>query len=315
MRGQIHAVVLTYNRRDLLLQNLTALSQQTRPLDKILILDNGSTDGTPEAVGALALPNVVYKRLEQNIGVARGFIAAVQSAFEDPAADWIWLMDDDMVPNESALKELVSAFDRNFSSPDQIGFLMSQAVDGTGRAVNVPTIDPRPPSVHEAPGWGRLLDQGIVGIMQASLVALLIPRSTYETFGNLNPEFVVWGEDADFTSRICEKRPGLLVGTSKVTHLRAKPGELSIFTEDDPRRVQQFYYLYRNMLYLRRRFVGPHAYVSGIVRFSTDVSRLAWRGQWKKASIAARGILAGLTFNPRPPAPPPPAAPAPPSLF
>lgn len=304
MRGHIHAVVLTYNRRELLLQNLTALSQQTRPLDSILVLDNGSTDGTSEAVSALALPNVVYKRLERNIGVAKGFIAAVQAAFDDPRADWIWLMDDDMVPSRTALAELVNAFDRNFSGPEQIGFLMSQAVDGQGRAVNVPTIDARPRSVDEAPGWGRLLDQGIVAIRQAALVALLIPRSTYRTFGNLNPEFVVWGEDADFTSRICEQRPGLLVGASKVTHLRAKPGELSIFTEDDPRRVAQFFYLYRNMLYLRRRFVGPHAYVAGLVRFSMDVSKLAYRREWKKASIAARGILAGLTFNPRPPAPP-----------
>jgi GT2 family glycosyltransferase len=304
MRGNIHAVVLTYNRRELLLQNLHALSQQTHPLQSILILDNGSTDGTPDAVAALGLSNVVYKRLEQNIGVAKGFIAAVQSSFEDPAADWIWLMDDDMVPAPNALEELVSAFDRNFTSPEQIGFLMSQAFDGQGRAVNVPTIDPRPPSVDEAPGWGRLLDQGIVGICQASLVALLIPRSTYRTFGNLNPEFVVWGEDADFTSRICEQRPGLLVGKSKVTHLRAKPGELSIFTEEDPRRIQNFYYLYRNMLYLRRRFVGPHAYLSGIARFMLDATQLARSGQWHKAKIALRGTLAGMTFNPRPPAPP-----------
>ncbi|HEY6880589.1 MAG TPA: glycosyltransferase [Polyangiales bacterium] len=304
MRGNIHAAVLTYNRRELLLQNLAALCQQTHPLQSIVVLDNGSTDGTPEAVRALAIPNLVYKRLEQNVGVANGFIATVREAFADPAADWIWLMDDDMVPAPTALEELVVAFDRNFSEPEQIGFLMSQAVDGQGRAVNVPTIDPRPPSVDEAPGWGRLLDQGIVTISQASLVALLIPRSTYRTFGNLNPEFVVWGEDADFTSRICEQRPGLLVGKSKVTHLRAKPGELSIFTEDDPRRIQQFYYLYRNMLYLRRRFIGPHAYLSGIARFSLDVTQLLRQREWSKARIAVRGILAGLTFNPQPPAPP-----------
>jgi hypothetical protein len=68
--------------------------------------------------------------------------------------------------------------------------------------------------------------------------------------------------------------------------------------------VAQFFYLYRNMLYLRRRFVGPHAYVSGLVRFSLDVTKLVYRRQWKKAGIAARGILAGLTFNPRPPQPP-----------
>jgi GT2 family glycosyltransferase len=227
----------------------------------------------------------------------------VQSAFEDPAADWIWLMDDDMVPAPNALEELVGAFDRNFTSPEQVGFLMAQAVDGQGRAVNVPSIDPRPPSIEQSPQWGRFLDQGIVGVCTASLVALLIPRSTYQTFGNLNADFVVWGEDADFTSRIAEQRPCLLVGTSKVKHLRVKPGEPSIFAEDDPRRIAYFYYLYRNTLYLRRRFIGPHAYLSGVARYMLDVSKLAATGKFRKASIALRGTLAGLTFTPRPPAP------------
>jgi GT2 family glycosyltransferase len=306
MRGDIHAVVLTYNRRELLIQNLEALSNQTHPLKSILVLDNGSTDDTPEAVAAFAASapvHIVHKRLVQNIGVARGFIATVEAGFVDLGADWIWLMDDDMIPQPNALAELVGAFDRNFERPEQIGFLMSQAVDGQGRAVNVPTVNPRPPSVDQAPDWGRYLDQGIVCVQTASLVALLIPRSTYRTFGNLNPEFVVWGEDADFTSRIAEQRPCLLVGTSKVTHLRVKPGELSIFSEEDARRVPNFYYLYRNTLYLRRRFIGPHAYLSGIARYMIDVSKLAKAGKWHKAGIALRGTLAGVTFNPRPPAP------------
>lgn len=304
MRGDVHAVVLTYNRRALLLQNLEALCKQTSPLKSILVLDNGSTDDTPQAVAAFATSAavpVVLKRLEQNVGVARGFIATVEAGFVDLAAEWIWLMDDDMIPAPNALAELVGAFDRNFERPEQIGFLMAQAVDGEGRAVNVPTVNPRPPSIERAPDWGRFLDQGIVCVQTASLVALLIPRATYETFGNLNADFVVWGEDADFTSRIAEQRPCLLVGTSKVVHLRVKPGELSIFSEEDERRVPNFYYLYRNTLYLRRRFIGRHAYVSGIVRYLVDAYTLARQGKWLKAKIALRGTLAGMTFRPRPP--------------
>jgi GT2 family glycosyltransferase len=306
MRGDVHAVVLTYNRRALLLQNLAALCEQTAPLKSILVLDNGSTDDTPQAVttfAADAAVPVVLKRLEQNIGVARGFSATIEAGFCDLHAEWIWLMDDDMIPAPNALAELIGAFDRNFEQPEQVGFLMAQAVDGQGRAVNVPTVNPRPPSIDRAPDWGRFLDQGIICVQTASLVALLIPRSTYETFGNLNTDFVVWGEDADFTSRIAEQRPCLLVGTSKVVHLRVKPGELSIFAEEDERRVLNYYYLYRNTLYLRRRFIGQHAYVSGIVRYFLDACTLARQGKWHKAKIAVRGTLAGMIFSPRPPGP------------
>jgi GT2 family glycosyltransferase len=302
MLGNIQAVVLSYNRRELLLQNLAALSQQTHAVGSILVLDNGSTDGTPEAVAQLANPLVIFHRLDANVGAARGFALSVQVAFENHGADWIWLMDDDMIPHPTALAELVEAYERNFSAPEQVGFLMSQAVDSRGRVINVPTVDARAPEEGQPPGWGRHLDQGIVAVRTAALVALLIPRSTYRDCGNLNPDFVIWGEDVDFTSRITETRPGLLVGRSKVSHLRARAGDLSIFSEQDDKRVPNYFYLYRNRLYIWRRFDGKQAYLSGIIRQALDVSKLAATGKWQKAGIALRGTIAGLTFKPKPPA-------------
>jgi dTDP-4-dehydrorhamnose reductase len=88
------------------------------------------------------------------------------------------------------------------------------------------------------------------------------------------------------------------VGPSKVIHLQSQSGELSIFLEETPARVRRFYYLYRNQLYIRKRFIGRHAFLIGIARSALEVSRLLRSGRWKKASIALRGTLAGLTFNP-----------------
>ena len=47
---RVCAVVVTYNRVELLRECLTALESQTRPVDRILVVDNKSTDGTPEIV-------------------------------------------------------------------------------------------------------------------------------------------------------------------------------------------------------------------------------------------------------------------------
>ena len=44
----ICAVVVTYNRKELLIECLESLKEQSRTLDAILIIDNASTDGTPE---------------------------------------------------------------------------------------------------------------------------------------------------------------------------------------------------------------------------------------------------------------------------
>jgi GT2 family glycosyltransferase len=299
----IHALVVTYNRRELLLQNLSALAAQTHPLASITIIDNGSSDGTQEAIKALQNPLIDHVRLDPNIGAARGFNYGIEHVFTKRGAPWAWIMDDDVMPAPTALAELVAAYERNFSGPSDVGFLVAQSVDAEGRANNVPTIDTRPRQLGECANWGLYLDQGMISVRTAPLSALLMPRTTYETFGNLNPDFVVWGEDTDLTFRITEQRPGFLVGTSKILHLRGQPGDISIFLEDDKRRIPNFYYLYRNMLYVRRRFMGPHAYVNGIIRGLLEAGQLAAAGKFWKAQIALRGVAAGIVFNPKPEAP------------
>ncbi len=48
MSEKVCAVVVTYNRKELLIECLESLKEQSRTLDAILIIDNASTDGTPE---------------------------------------------------------------------------------------------------------------------------------------------------------------------------------------------------------------------------------------------------------------------------
>jgi dTDP-4-dehydrorhamnose reductase len=213
------------------------------------------------------------------------------------------MMDDDVICEPSAVEELVSAYARNFTAPEQVGFLVSQAVDGQGRANNVPHIDTRPRRAGECPDWGLYLDQGIVSVRGSPMSGMLMPRTTFDAFGNLNAEFIIWGEDLEYTLRITEQRPGLIVGRSKIIHLRAQTGDISIFLENDRSRVPNFYYLYRNQLFVRRKYMGMHAYANGIIRFLLDTSKLAAHGDLWKAQIALRGTVAGIVFNPKTPWP------------
>ncbi len=299
MMGAIHALVVTYNRRELILQNIQTLMAQTHKLASITIIDNGSTDGTQEAIKALDNPLIDHVRLDPNIGAAGGFHYGIEYLFGKRRVPWAWIMDDDVMPEPTALEELVKAYSHNFESTEQVGFLVSQSVDGQGRALNVPTVDTRARVPGLSASWGKYLDQGIVSIRTSALSSFLMPLSTYETFGNLNREFVVWGEDTDYTFRITEERLGLIVGRSKIVHLRAAPGNLNIFNESDERRVPNFFYLYRNSLYVRRKYIGYHAYFNGIVRDLLEVTKLAANGEWRKAEIALRGTAAGIVFNPK----------------
>jgi GT2 family glycosyltransferase len=129
----ITAVVVTYNRKDLLGRCLDSLLRQTYPLDGLYLIDNCSTDGTYDfllgrhliaeikspgtgpvaTVEQVPLPGfpgrhvaVHYVRTSENTGGAGGFHEGMKRATE-AGFDWLWLMDDDLVAAPEALEVLV----------------------------------------------------------------------------------------------------------------------------------------------------------------------------------------------------------------
>ncbi|AIA30149.1 glycosyltransferase family 2 protein [Leptospirillum ferriphilum] len=124
---KVFVVLVTYNRKDLLLECLDGLLRQTRPIDGLVLIDNASTDGTADALYAQKfLPEVpplnarsvwefrreshregemtfVYLRLPVNEGGSGGFHEGVKKALEFDC-DWLWMMDDDVEPDEGCLQ-------------------------------------------------------------------------------------------------------------------------------------------------------------------------------------------------------------------
>ena len=94
MSDKVCAVVVTYNRKELLRQCLHSVLQQTRPLDCILVVDNASTDGTLDLLNA-EFSNVEQLKLPTNTGGAGGFKAGMQWAY-CKGYEWVWVMDDDI---------------------------------------------------------------------------------------------------------------------------------------------------------------------------------------------------------------------------
>ncbi len=124
---KVFAVLVTYNRKDLLLECLDGLFRQTRPIDGLVLIDNASTDGTAEILYAQKiLPELppadtqtqwevrrqslretgmdfVYLRLPKNEGGSGGFHEGVKKALEFDC-DWLWMMDDDVEPDDGCLQ-------------------------------------------------------------------------------------------------------------------------------------------------------------------------------------------------------------------
>lgn len=100
---RIIAVVVTYNRLALLQRTLASLRAQTLPLQDIVVVDNGSTDGTGPWLDQEEGLTVVH---QTNVGGAGGFHTGIARAHAE-RPDWIWCMDDDVFPRPECLSELM----------------------------------------------------------------------------------------------------------------------------------------------------------------------------------------------------------------
>lgn len=104
--GRVCAVVVTFNRKDLLRECLRGLLKQTHAPDQILVVDNLSTDGTPDMVRK-EFPEAVVYELGRNLGGAGGFHFGMKRAHEE-GFEWLWIMDDDIEPYPEALERLLA---------------------------------------------------------------------------------------------------------------------------------------------------------------------------------------------------------------
>lgn len=98
-KEKVATVTVTYNRKNLLKENINAIMEQSYNIDSIIIVDNNSTDGTKEEIDEEFGKNdkIKYILLEENIGGAGGFYTGCKYAYEN-GYDWIILMDDDGRP-------------------------------------------------------------------------------------------------------------------------------------------------------------------------------------------------------------------------
>lgn len=99
---KIIAVVVTYNRMELLKRNIQCL-KQNKPVSSIVVVNNGSTDGTAEWLAGQTGLTVLT---QENVGGSGGFYTGMQYAFRE-GADWIWCMDDDVFPRPDCLERLL----------------------------------------------------------------------------------------------------------------------------------------------------------------------------------------------------------------
>ena len=285
----VAAVVVTYNRLELLRQCVNALRNQTAPCD-ILIVDNASTDGT--APWAASQPALHYRNTGANLGGAGGFNLGMRWAVE-AGYDYVWVMDDDTLPQPDALEKLLEAdgiLEGNY------GWLSSVALwtDGSECRMNRQKLKK---SFYE---FSPLLKYGLVQAEQATFVSLFLRGETIRRVGLPIKEFFIWGDDIEFTRRIAVRGglPCFMAGQSQVVHA-TKSNVGSNVALDDVERIGRYFYAFRNEAYLYRQ-EGMKGRIYCFAKRCRDFLRIMRFGKPKgpRFGILFKGIWAGLFFRP-----------------
>ncbi len=108
-KNSVAAVVVTYNRKNLVKECIEAILSQERTSCDIIVIDNGSTDGTQELFRTqFSQTKIDYENVGKNLGCAESTARLVKKATE-LGYKYIWVMDDDVVPEPDALYQLLEA--------------------------------------------------------------------------------------------------------------------------------------------------------------------------------------------------------------
>jgi GT2 family glycosyltransferase len=288
----VHAVVVAYNRRDLLTEALTGITSQTRPVERIHVVDNASTDGTAAMVRE-RFAGVDLHVLAANTGGAGGFTVGLAHALA-AGADLVWLMDDDTVPTPGALEAMLEA--RAAYPGADPALVASRVVWSDGRDHPMNTPRPRPGATPA--DRAAAARTGCVPIRSASFVSALVDAAAVREVGLPEADFFLWNDDFEFTTRLARDRPALYCPSSVVEHRTRTFGA----TEADP--GERFYLEVRNKLWTFLRSDGLSAKEKVLYSGST-VRRWArtFAASHDRGVLARglrRGLVDGVRRRPRP---------------
>lgn len=251
---RICAVVVTYNRPQLLIRCVTAILKQTLRPHAVMIVDNCSHIPAVEVLRHYA-PELQIFRFSKNTGGAGGFHFGMAEAFRQ-GYDAVWLMDDDGTAAATCLANLVEVAKKtgtefsnplviDESSPENLVFgltVSGNVVSSTGAAMAVANRD---------------------GVIEGTINpwnGTLIFREAYSTIGDIKFECFIWGEEEEYFERA--RTLGIRVGTvvsARYRHPTTKSKTIKFGLRKTELRLcppERSHFHFRNVGFLKRRYRG-----------------------------------------------------------
>jgi rhamnopyranosyl-N-acetylglucosaminyl-diphospho-decaprenol beta-1,3/1,4-galactofuranosyltransferase len=274
MNNKVIAIVVTFNKKKLLLNAIHGILDQSNLPDEILVIDNNSSDGTFELLSKenfigdiknnipnkfqvfskkiLSNTNKVnfnYFKNNKNEGGAGGFNLGVEIATY-LGGNLFWLMDDDGVPSKDCLKQLIISKTKN--NLDMIGPLVLDIAgsDKLSFGINGHT------SIDD--------DFDDIIFNKTNLFnGNLFDIAVFNSIGNIKKEMFIWGDEVEFMNRMILNKINFATCTkAKFYHPLNKTSYDSLFfgliknVPIKPENLQMVFY--RNQGYIKSKYFSRY---------------------------------------------------------
>jgi GT2 family glycosyltransferase len=271
----VSIIVLNYNSRDDTLACLRSLEHLTYLYVEVIVVDNGSTDGTVEAVRE-QFPDVTLMPTGANLGFTGGNNVAIRYAL-NKGADYIMLLNNDTIVAPDMIDRMLNALERDPSlgvvGPLIYYYDQPEVVWSAGGSIDWQRGMTRMAGIGEE-------DKGQFGenaraVDFVSGCALLARRAVWERVGLLDDQFFMYYEEIEWCVRV--NRAGF-----KIAHVPTAMIWHKISIEARAASPHTFYYMTRNrLLFLGRTGAGLRAQLVTLIEYAHTFTSWTLRPKWR----------------------------------
>ena len=291
----VHAVLLNWNSYDFTAPCIASLKRSEYPYARIVVVDNGSKDGSIERLQCeFNDPQVLFIRNPKNEGFSGGMNIGFKAALED-GADMVFSVNNDTEVDPACIGQLVRVLEENprcgVAGPTIYYYARSETIWQAGGSfvpsrvgISVPLKGKTAAEIPDTPREVSFLTG----------CAILIRSSLLRTVGMLDTEYFFYGEDVDYDLRVTQSGSTLMyVPRASVWH---KIDEVA----KDRTSPYVLYHLARSTALLyHKRFGPPYRWYAYGVQLGVYTPFRAWqilRGGAGAASLNAwvKGLLDGM---------------------
>lgn len=281
MSPQVHVVLLNWNGKQDTLECLASLRADRYPRKQVIVVDNGSRDGSVSALRQ-AHPEVTVLETGANLGFTGGNNVGIRHAM-DHGAEFIWVLNNDTVVEPDAIGALVEAADtadygvltpmiQYFDSPEQAWFAGSRLDLRSGSAVH---------DNHCIPDASEAIRE----IPWATGCAMFVRASLMQRLRGFDDRFFLNWEDVDLSMRA--RALGWKIGIAPGSRIYHKVSRS--FTAQSC--AGAYYHLRNNLLFLSLHAGSDRSTATrAVLALRTREALRAWRQGKPNTSARMRAM-------------------------